>query len=57
MLHKFYEKQGANPAPNIHQMNRSVLVDEVRKYLKKKGMLLFLMMYETYIFGMISNLL
>jgi disease resistance protein RPM1 len=36
MLHKFYEQQGANPPPNIHQMNRSVLVDEVRKYLKEK---------------------
>ncbi|CAJ2639964.1 unnamed protein product [Trifolium pratense] len=36
MLHKFYEQQGANPPPNIHQMTRAVLVDEVRKYLKKK---------------------
>ncbi|GAU41226.1 hypothetical protein TSUD_129020 [Trifolium subterraneum] len=36
MLHKFYEQQGANPPPNIHQMNRVVLVDEVRKYLQKK---------------------
>jgi disease resistance protein RPM1 len=36
MLHKFYEQQGANPPPNIHQMNRAVLVDEVRKYLQEK---------------------